>query len=152
MDRMVQLAYKGAYLLMRTYWKVRKPVTHGALVALWNGGEILLVQNSYVPYRCVPGGYLARGESGRQAAVRELREEVGIDASESDLVAALDEVHHWQGRQDHVQIFHLELSERPVVRVDNREVIGAGWFSPKRALELNLFPPLRRVIEERAAS
>ncbi|HEX2675448.1 MAG TPA: hypothetical protein VHM19_02380, partial [Polyangiales bacterium] len=59
-DLCFQVAYRVAYRMMRTYWSVRKPSTHGALVSLWHEGQILLVQNSYVPYRSLPGGYVAR--------------------------------------------------------------------------------------------
>lgn len=148
-DRSYQLAYKTAYQMMRMYWAVRRPETHGALVTLWNQGEVLLVQNSYVSYRCVPGGYVAQGESGKQAAIRELREEVQVIAQAEQLVPVFDEVNDWEGKRDHVEIFSLDLEERPEIRVDRREVIDAGWFSREQALELNLFPPVRRVIEAR---
>jgi 8-oxo-dGTP diphosphatase len=149
-DRGFQLAYKCAYQLMRTYWKVKHPTTHGALVSLWNEGEVLLVRNSYVGYYSLPGGYVRRGEDPRAAAVRELHEEVGLDASLDQLSLVHDETHDWEGKRDHVEIFALEVDSRPDVAVDNREVIEASWFKPEHALELNLFPPLRRVIEQRA--
>src|SRR5690349_19463262 len=57
-DKAFQLAYVCAYRLMRTYWTLRHPKTHGALVALFNGGDVLLVKNSYVPYYSLPGGYV----------------------------------------------------------------------------------------------
>jgi 8-oxo-dGTP diphosphatase len=148
-DLCFQAAYKVAYRLMRTYWAVRKPSTHGALVSLWNQGELLLVQNSYVPYRSLPGGYVGRSETSREAAIRELREEIGISARPEELEKVFDEVKEWEGKQDHVEIFALELSGRPEIRIDHREVVAAGWFSPERALELNLFPPIRTIIEER---
>ena len=49
---------------MRVYWTVRRPHTHGSLVAMWFNGQILLVKNSYVRYFSLPGGYVKRGESG----------------------------------------------------------------------------------------
>jgi len=148
-DRAYQLAYVCAYRVMRTYWRVRKPTTHGALVVLWHEGELLLVRNSYVRYYSLPGGYLRRGETSRQAAIRELAEEVGISARPDELALALDSAHVWEGKRDHVELFELELAERPQVRVDQREVIEARWVSPVEALGLDLFPPLRRVIEKR---
>jgi 8-oxo-dGTP diphosphatase len=148
-DRGFQLAYVVAYRAMRTYWKVRRPTTHGTLVALWNGGEVLLVRNSYVPYYSLPGGYLHRGESARDAVIRELREEVGIIADPERLALALERTHDWEGKRDHVQIFTLDVDIRPIIAVDHREVIEAAWWKPERALELNLFPPLREVIERR---
>jgi hypothetical protein len=60
-DRGFQLAYVCAYRMMRVYWMLRRPATHGALVALWNGGEVLLVKNSYARYYGLPGGYVRRG-------------------------------------------------------------------------------------------
>lgn len=40
--------------------------------------RVLLVVPSYKPYRDIPGGYLEHGETPRQAAIREVREELGI--------------------------------------------------------------------------
>jgi 8-oxo-dGTP diphosphatase len=148
-DRLFQLAYVCAYRLMRMYWSLRKPTTHGALVTLWNGGHVLLVRNSYVSYYTLPGGYIAAGESGAQAAARELAEEVGLKTRAEQLTLVHEETHPWQGKQDHVQIFTLEVDERPHVKIDHREVVEAAWWSPERALDLTLFPPLRKVIEER---
>jgi ADP-ribose pyrophosphatase YjhB (NUDIX family) len=146
-DRGFQLAYTCAYRAMRTYWKVRHPTTHGSLVALWNAGEILLVRNSYVPYYSLPGGYVHRGETAREAAVRELREEVGVSTTGDQLVPLLDRTHEWEGKRDHVEIFALELPSRPNIEVDHREVVEAAWFPPTRALSMELFPPLRSVLE-----
>jgi ADP-ribose pyrophosphatase YjhB (NUDIX family) len=151
-DRAFQLAYVCAYRLMRMYWRVRRPTTHGALVVLWHDGKLLLVRNSYVPYYSLPGGYVAPSESGRVAAIRELAEEVGLAVQPEQLELVLELTHEWEGKHDHVQIFALELSERPAVQVDKREVISAAWVEPEAALALNLFPPLRTVIERRIAA
>jgi len=150
-DRGYQLAYVCAYRAMRAYWRVRRPTTHGTLIALWSRDEVLLVRNSYVPYYGLPGGYLHRGETARDAAVRELHEEVGITAEAGQLELVLDRTHDWEGKRDHVQIFALDLASRPTVEVDHREVVEAAWWSPERALSLELFPPLREVIEQRRA-
>jgi len=151
LDRSFQLAYKAAYRMMRVYWGVRRPATHGALVTLWNQGELLLIQNSYVTYRSLPGGYVGRYETGAEAAVRELREEIGVTARTEQLEKVYDEVKDWEGKRDHVEVFKLELSTRPVVRIDHREVIEAGWYTPARALELDLFPPIRLILEAQLA-
>jgi 8-oxo-dGTP diphosphatase len=150
LDRSFQLGYKLAHRMMRFYWGVRRPATHGALVTLWNQGELLLIQNSYVTYRSLPGGYVGRYETGAEAAVRELREEIGITASTDQLEKVYDEVKDWEGKRDHVEVFELELATRPVIRIDHREVVSAGWYSPDRALALDLFPPIRLILEARA--
>jgi ADP-ribose pyrophosphatase YjhB (NUDIX family) len=145
-DRGFQLAYVCAYRLMRTYWKLSHPNTHGALVTMWNSGEVLLVRNSYVPYYSAPGGYVRTGEASRDAAIRELKEEIGVIARPEELSLVYDGIKDWEGKKDHVEVFALEVPERPRVDVDNREVIEASWFSKERAFSLNLFPPLRDAI------
>jgi 8-oxo-dGTP diphosphatase len=149
-DFAYRMAYRCAYRLLRIYWRVAHPSTHGALVALWCDGQLLLVQNSYVPFRSLPGGSVHRHESARDAAVRELREEVGIDARPEDLRQVVDEVHEWEGKSDHVVIFELTLPDRPVIKIDNREVVSAEFCSPERALELPLFPLIRHAIARRS--
>jgi 8-oxo-dGTP pyrophosphatase MutT (NUDIX family) len=146
-DRAFQLAYSVAYRLMRSYWRVRHPVTHGTLVAIWNAGEVLLVRNSYIPYYSAPGGYVRRHEDPRSAAVREVAEEVGARVDPEQLRLGIEVTHEWEYRLDHVTVFTLDLPERPVIRVDHREVVEACWFTPAQAAQLDVFPPLRQVIE-----
>ncbi|HEY6880534.1 MAG TPA: NUDIX hydrolase [Polyangiales bacterium] len=131
---------------MRSYWKLRRPTTHGALVAIWSRGEVLLVKNSYVPYYSAPGGYLQPGETGRDAALRELAEEVAVFVRPEQLELAADVTHDWEGKRDHVQVFNLSIEQRPEVRIDHREVVAARWLTPGQVVELNVFPPLKRVI------
>jgi ADP-ribose pyrophosphatase YjhB (NUDIX family) len=135
--------------MMRTYWKLRHPTKHGSLVAVWAGGEVLLVRNSYVPYYCLPGGYVRGSETARQAAMRELAEEVGLTVRDDELELVLEETNDWEGKRDHVHIFELNVMARPQVKVDHREVVDGSWWTPDRALSLDLFPPVRRAIEQR---
>lgn len=150
-DRAFQLGYKVAYRLMRTAWRLTNPLTHGALVLIWSRGEVLLVRNSYVPYYSAPGGFVKAGEDARDAALRELLEEVGLQVEPDALKLSLELTHPWEYKRDHVKIFELTLDERPVVHVDHREVIEAVWVSPNEALQMNVFPPLKRVIREHRA-
>jgi len=150
-DRTFQLGYFVAYRVIRTYWWLRHPVTHGAVVVLWNEGEVLLARNSYVPYYSVPGGYVHSSEDPRAAAARELREEIGLVVSAAELSLAHEVTHEWEYKRDHVHVFELHLAQRPHITVDQREVIEATWFTPDQALELDLFPPVRTVIERTAS-
>jgi 8-oxo-dGTP diphosphatase len=50
-------------------------------------GGILLVRPTYKPFWDLPGGYVEVGESPRQAAVREVKEELGIDVDANALLS-----------------------------------------------------------------
>ncbi|MBN2195371.1 MAG: NUDIX hydrolase [Polyangiaceae bacterium] len=150
-DRLFQLAYVCAYQMMRVYWALRRPSTHGALVLVWHEGRVLIVKNSYVRYHSLPGGYVRHHETGREAALRELREEVGVAAHADALELVLDQTNEWEGKLDRVEFFALEVSARPAIAVDHREVVSADWYLPAEALRLELFPPLRTVLERRIA-
>jgi 8-oxo-dGTP diphosphatase len=151
LDLFFRVAYRFAYRGMRVYWKVRRPRTHGALVAIWHDNKILLIRNSYVPYYSLPGGYVHRHETSTEAVLRELLEETGVRAEASQLRLALDQHHEWEGKREHIEIFELDVKERPNIEVDNREVVRAEFFEPEKALRLDLFRPLRQVIEQRLA-
>ncbi|OFX21835.1 MAG: hypothetical protein A2V77_20080 [Anaeromyxobacter sp. RBG_16_69_14] len=148
-DLFFRIAYRCAYRVMRAYWRLMHPQTHGALVAIWHEGKVLLVRNSYVQYYSLPGGYVRRHESGRDAARRELLEETGIRANASALELALAERHEWEGKREHVEIFEIDVAEQPTVKADNREVVQAAFFEIEEALALDLFPPIRQVILRR---
>jgi 8-oxo-dGTP pyrophosphatase MutT (NUDIX family) len=150
-DVCYRIAYRIAYRLMCIYWRLTRASTHGALVAIWHDGKVLLAKNSYVNFYCLPGGYLKKSETAVDAALRELAEELNVRARPEELVLGREETHAWEGKTDHVVIFDLEVSVRPPFRVDNREVVSAGFYKPEAALNLDLFPPLRRHIEARLA-
>lgn len=146
-DRLYQVAYRVGYQLVRLLWLVFRPTTHGALVIVWKDGALLLVRNSYVSYFSPPGGYVRGGETAQLAAIRELAEETGLNVRPDQLTLCHEETHHWEYRRDHVTIYDVEVTDQVKVRVDHREVVSAGFYTPEEALTLNLFPPLRRRLE-----
>jgi 8-oxo-dGTP pyrophosphatase MutT (NUDIX family) len=60
-------------------WFVRRPRTFGAhAAALTPAGELILVKLWYAPYWRLPGGGRPADEPAVDAAIRELREEIGM--------------------------------------------------------------------------
>lgn len=65
----------------------------GAVVVNEAGDRVLLVQRDREPSRglwSIPGGLVQLGETLREAAIREVREECGLDVDVGDVVSVLD--------------------------------------------------------------
>ena len=128
------------------------PRVHGALVVLRCGGEVLVLRNSYRRAWSLPGGGVRRGEDGREAARRELREEIGLRVEARALrpLRAADLV--WERKRDHAELFELPLDARPAVAIDRREVVEARFLPLAEALALELIPPARAALEQVAGT
>ena len=150
-DAAIRLAYVVAHRMLRTWWFVRRPETFGTLVAIWHGGEVLLVRNSYRRPITLPGGYRRPHETPQQAGRRELKEEVGIEVPAERLTLGFSGSLPFEFRTDTLDIVELTVPDRPALRVDNREVVWAGFATPEDALALPLVPHLRLYLERRAA-
>jgi len=62
-----------------------RPVRRGVIGVMSDGRQLLMIRRSqFVPKPncwCFPGGHIERGETGRLAVCRELREELGIEVA-----------------------------------------------------------------------
>lgn len=89
-DRALRIVLTSLHYLLRLAWFVRRPRTFGAhAVALTPEGRVILVRLRYAPGWRLPGGDRAAGEPAVEAALRELREEIGMTAN-GEAKAALD--------------------------------------------------------------
>ena len=101
-------------------------------------GEILLTQRvpektSGGKWEC-SGGCAVAGESGKEAAVRELYEETGIVADESELSLEWTLTTDGMLRDFYVLIKDVPLSE---LRLQDIEVCAAKWVSFERLCEMS---------------
>jgi ADP-ribose pyrophosphatase YjhB (NUDIX family) len=144
-------AYKVAHRMLRAYWRVRRPSTHGALVAVWHDGKLLLVKNSYRRHYTLPGGYVRPRETAAAAAQRELLEEVRLAVPLDRLREVYSRTHPFENRHDKVTIVEVEVDTPPRFDVDNREVVWAGFESPAQVLRRPIVPHLEEYLREREA-
>ena len=149
-DRAWRLAYLCAYRVLRLWWRLRRPRHRGALVALWHDGKVLLVRSSYRRRWDLPGGGVRRGEDPAAAALRELKEEVGIELPEAALRLAYDAEIFWESRHDRVMIFAHEAAGLPALRLDNREIVEAAFRDPAAVDPASASPHLVRYLRERS--
>ena len=114
------------------------------MAAVWLEGRVLAVQPSYRANLSWHGGGVRRGEEPREAARRELREELGLEVAPGDLVLARETVAEWDFRREHVRVFELRLRAESVLRIDNREVVAARFVEPRALLAEACLPPFIR--------
>jgi len=149
LDVGIRLGYRWAYLMLRLWWSVRRPHTHGTAVALWHEGRVLLVRTSYRHCYSLPGGFVRRGEPPEQAARRELREEIGLDLPAQILHHAWHGTMHYESRLDTTDIWEVSLDQRPALHITGREIVWAGWMDPSAALGRRLLPHVAAYLAQR---
>lgn len=94
-----------------------------------NGDRIVLVRRGIEPFKgrwCIPGGHVEHGEQVEEAAVREAKEETGLDVAITDTVGVYDA----PGRDPRGPVvsivFEAETDEKELTAAtDARE---ARWF------------------------
>lgn len=90
LDKLLRLLLTAFHSLLKVNWLVRRPRTFGAhALALTPEGRVILVKLRYAPGWRLPGGGRAESENPRDAAIRELREEIGM-TSHADATFACD--------------------------------------------------------------
>lgn len=150
-DSLYQFVFNVAYRLHLVWTFLFRPESHGVWVAAWFQGELLLIKNTYRNTLTLPGGGLGRGETRQVAAARELQEEVGISIKPIDLLFWGEYLSRAEYKYDHINVFELELTEYPDFQLDNREVSWGEFYSPEKALKMNLFPALRIYLGDKHA-
>jgi 8-oxo-dGTP pyrophosphatase MutT (NUDIX family) len=81
---LARLGLRLAYPSLRLYWFLARTRIHGVQCVISRDEEVLLVRHTYGDRRRweLPGGAVKRNEQPRDAAVREVREELGIEIRE----------------------------------------------------------------------
>lgn len=98
-------------------------------------GEILLIRRTDNDNWAVPGGAIDLGESLAQAAVRETKEETGIDCEITGLVGIYTDpkhVMHYTSNDEVRQEFSVVLTARPVggTPTPSSESSEVRWVAP----------------------
>ena len=116
------------------------------LLALDRDGRVFLVRHSYLPGLHLPGGAVDLGESCRQAAEREAREEGNLVCPEPPSLFHL----YWNpmlGRRDHIALFVARNVAQTGPRPASLEILAAG-FHPTAPLPAGATDPTSRRLAE----
>lgn len=121
------------------------PAPNAASVALIDRDRVLLIQRARKPYFgmwTLPGGRLEPGETPEQAAMREVREEVGLSCFR---LLPVHRTRLGEGGQFVLQVFATEGFEGEVVASD--EVTAWRWVRVWEISGLRTTPHLATVLE-----
>ncbi len=132
-----------------------RPVV-GVGVIVLRGNDVLLVRRGAPPLKnqwSIPGGKQERGETVRDAAHREIREETGVEIALIGLVDVVDGI-----RRDNTgaPVSHYTLIDFAAEWVSGEAVAGddaaeARWIPLKKLSDYRLWSETRRVIAAAAA-
>ncbi|MGZ8998204.1 MAG: NUDIX domain-containing protein [Allosphingosinicella sp.] len=144
MSKAMQIAFRIRRWLFRRF----RVKTHGVKVMVFNvRGELLLVRHSY-GNRCnhlIPGGGIKPFEKPEAAALREVREEVGLEVELLQFVASY--YSESEGKRDTVELFTAFSDKVPTTA--SREIDEATFFALDDLPDTLSPATVRRVKEHR---
>lgn len=117
-----------------------------------NKGQVLLVENSSNKYWGFPKGLIEKGQNSQRAALREVKEEGGVEAEILEKIGDSKYVYTRDGERIFkvVTIFMMKYVSGDTKDHDY-EISEAEWFEPEEALEKLSFTTdksfLKRAVE-----
>lgn len=97
-------------------------------------GHILIGnrEGSHAPYWSIPGGFLELGESFEAAAIREVREETGLEITNPVVVGVSNNLETWKAEGVHVVSVFLLAKEfsGPLTLMEPDKCSGWQWCDP----------------------
>lgn len=116
---------------------------------VFNKKLVLIRQSSDSHYWNFPKGHLGKGETGEQAALREVKEETGIEAEIIGVVGESDYIFTFDKEKvlKHVKYFLMDYVSGDV-KDHNFETLIAEWSTIKEALEKLSFPADKTLLKK----
>lgn len=130
----------------------QRPVPAAGIVVIRGESEVLLIRRGKPPYQgewSIPGGKIEYGETTSEAALRELKEETGVEARIVGLIDVIDSIGlREQGQPGDWHYVLVDYAARWVsgVPVAQDDVDEAAFFPLKQALALTRWDKTRDVI------
>ncbi len=101
--------------------------SHGVRVILVDERRILLVSHWYAPWAwTLPGGGVNKGETVEQAAIREIKEEVGFDVN--TIAGEIGTYRGTMGEKDKVTVVYTGDFSGSMNLHPNLEIMARSWF------------------------
>ena len=136
------------YIPEKLYRLITKviPIASTDIVVL-RKGQVLLLKRNINPLKgfwALPGGHIELGETPKQAAMRELREETGIAVAQNDLLGEKVVTYFHPNRQDVTVAYITKISDFSIVL--NEEHDEYIWVESSNLITITPISPV--TIEE----
>lgn len=129
MKKIKLIFIRFAHQLLRLYWFVFRPVGRGVKVVLCYKEKVLMVRHNYGHgLWTVPGGGVKDGELLEVAAVREIKEELGIIITSVTHIGTYTS--NYEYKQVTVDCYIAKVASEDF-QIDNFEIAEGRWFSPE---------------------
>jgi 8-oxo-dGTP pyrophosphatase MutT (NUDIX family) len=110
-----------------------------SLVVATHANAVLMMFDNWRKQWELPGGTREPGETTRQAAVRELREETGIHIVDLNLTAVAEFDLTRPDRRELLAVYQVQLQVVPRLTV-NDEVVDFRWWPPSEPVGEDMSP------------
>lgn len=132
--------------------KIEKEISAGGVVFKKKDNEIQFILISPKEGRwCLPKGLIGKDEKEEETALREVKEETGLNCK---IIQKIDTIEYWYFAKERrlklhkfVHFFLMEFLEGSVENHD-WEVIEARWFDAEEAIEKASFQSERNVLKK----
>ena len=122
---LIKTSYKIVNPIRKLYWFIFRPNTRGVKCVIAHKNKILFVRLSYGHKMwTLPGGGVNEGESFEDAAIREVKEEVGISLSRAEKI--YEYRNNKEYKKDHCICYFSQVSSQKF-NIDNLEISEARW-------------------------
>ncbi len=114
-------------------------------------GKVLLTRRRIEPFKgqwCLPGGHIDRFEYSRDAIIREVKEETGLDL-DPRFFGHFDEI--IPSKNIHAVVLVYEGTASGTLNPQESEVTDIGWFTMEEARSLPLAFTHNSILDEFAA-
>ena len=124
----------------------------GVGVVVWKGEAVLLIQRGKPPREgawSLPGGRQELGETTREAGVREVLEETGLEIEIKDLIDVVDSINRDDSGRVRMQYTLVDYWAEWVsgVLTAGTDAADARWVNPEDLPDYNLWDETHRVID-----
>ena len=131
------------FIALYFYWRYVMKGSRRAYIAFVDSdNRLLLVKNWLGNGRWhLPGGGLKKGESFSSAAIREIKEELGVVIGRS----SLRRLSRGSFRGCNYVVYLCRLNKRPILKTNRWELVASSWLNSDKNLRLE--PPANQAAQ-----